>query len=93
MLQKIVVVEASVVSEGWRINLVFETGVTNLWLLAKRHRTPNSDTKVIIEFCSNSHEVKVLASLSLQLFSMGRVRDSSLKPMGTLWGTYDGECL
>ena len=48
MLQKIVVVEASVVSEGWRINFVFETGVTNLWLLAKGHETPNSDMNRVI---------------------------------------------
>ena len=64
MLQKIVVEEASVVSEGWRINFVFETGVTNLWLLAKGHKTPNSDINSVAQFCIPATKIK-----SLQVFS------------------------
>ena len=63
MLQKIVVEEASVVSEGWRINFVFETGVTNLWLLAKGHKTPNSDMNRVTQFCTTATKIK-----SLQVF-------------------------
>ena len=45
-------------------NFVFETGVTNLWLLAKGHMTPNSDMNRVTQFCTTATEIK-----SFQVFS------------------------
>ena len=44
-------------------NFVFETGVTNLWLLAKGHKTPNSDMNRVTQFCTTATKIK-----SLQVF-------------------------